>query len=77
MENCSTKPGCQATAHQYCQADVVQPIKFKCILVRYLNANRDFIWHPYAGVKSIEDFCYLHDCVGFGEFKLARDWTSI
>lgn len=62
MESCSTKPGCQSAAHQYSQAEVVQPVDCKCVLICYLNAHRDFSWHPYAGVRSIEDYCYL--CVG-------------
>lgn len=84
MENCSTKPVCHSTAHQYCQPDVVRPVNFKCILICYLSANRDFIWQPYSGVKSIEVFCYLCVCVGFFsgilgslEFKVASDWTSM
>lgn len=85
MENCSTKPVCQSTAHQDCQANAVQPMNFKFIHICYLNEHNLF---GTKGVKHTEGFCDLHACMvlflGFFsgilcslEFKTASVWTSM
>lgn len=60
MENCSTKPVCQSTAHQDCQANAVQPMNFKFIHICYLNDHNLF---GTKGVKHTEGFCDLHACM--------------